>query len=823
MLNRVRAAARTLSVISLLAISSALAQTPQPVTSSSSEPQARPRRLSRRPKLQNHLKSIPPNSLHAPTRALALTSIRTSQIGNKRFQHLESDLKRPNLHYSELNDLRDELQRIRGDVHNFRNHLEPALAAAKSELSLLGPAPAAGQPPEPDDIARSRADRNYYLGMLSAAKTAINSANLRIDNLIDAIQDIRRKNFTTSLLQPVPGVFCVRDLVGSARLCPIRYASRRRHPHRLVGQSQRQGRCSRSLSLNPILLLLALFAAAGYGTWRLHHRSTEVDKNPFWRRAVVAGAGVLLWMLPVVVPIAFVYGRVAQTHELPERVDWLLYATAQSIIVILAVSVLAVTVFAPRAPYWRLIPLSDRTARRVCGLVLALAVVYGITTLAYTITRVVQAPFSLTIAVALPSSLLQAGIIAAILLTSSKGSRQEATLSPRLLAVLRAPAWIAVFAIVVSAIAGYLALARFLAQQVVVTGSILAFAYVLLLLVDGLMHGLGDDQSAIGRWIKDKSELQQNRREQLILPLGLFLKAVVIAMSAPLILLQWGYTWPDIYEWYTQLFYGFRIGNTQVSIAVVLASIIVFGLAYGAARLFQGWLDERVLKPAGVSGSIRDSIRVGVGYSGVVLAAIAAFSYAGFSLSNLAILAGAFSVGIGFGLQSVVNNFVSGLILLAERPIKVGDLVVIGSEEGYVRKISVRSTEVETFDRASVVIPNSYLITEKVKNWTLRDNIRRIAIPVKVAHSSDPDVVKSILLKAAKDHPSVLTLPAPSYDFEDFDVDGLKFKLYAFVDMRAGGNVTADLRIAILKAFRETGDFNLVSAAGYAAGHRFAT
>ena len=718
-------------------------------------------------------------------------------------EHLESDLKRPSLHYSELNDLRDELQRIRGDVHNFRNHLEPALAAAKSELSLLGAAPAAGQPPEPDDIARTRADRNYYLGVLSAAKTAVNSANLRIDNLMDAIQDIRRKNFTTSLLQPVPGVFSYQTWSGVPDYVP---SATHRVGDILAGWwDSLSDRNDVSLVVfESILVLLALFAAAAYGTWRLRHRSSEMDQNPFWRRAVVAGASVLLWMLPVVVPIAFIYGRVAQTHELPERVDWLLYATAQSIIVILAVSVLAVTVFAPRAPYWRLIPLSDRTARHVCGLVLALAIVYGITTLAYTITRVVQAPFSLTIAVALPSSLLQAGIIAAIL-TSSKGPRQETTLSPRLLAVLRAPAWIAVFAIVVSAIAGYLALARFLAQQVVVTGSILAFAYVLLLLVDGLMHGLGDDQSAIGRWIKDKSALQQQRREQLILPLGLFLKAVVIAMSAPLMLLQWGYTWPDIYEWYTQLFYGFRIGNTQVSIAVVLASVIVFGLAYGAARLFQGWLDERVLKPAGVSGSIRDSIRVGVGYSGVVVAAIAAFSYAGFSLSNLAILAGAFSVGIGFGLQSVVNNFVSGLILLAERPIKVGDLVVVGGEEGYVRKISVRSTEVETFERASVVIPNSQLITEKVKNWTLRDNIRRIAIPVKVAHSSDPEVVKSILLQAAKDHPSVLTLPTPSYDFEDFDVDGLKFKLYAFVDMRAGGNMTADLRIAILKAFQQSG------------------
>jgi len=135
---------------------------------------------------------------------------------------------------------------------------------------------------------------------------------------------------------------------------------------------------------------------------------------------------------------------------------------------------------------------------------------------------------------------------------------------------------------------------------------------------------------------------------------------------------------------------------------------------------------------------VRDSIRTGVGYVGIVIAALAAFSYAGFNLSNLAILAGALSVGIGFGLQSVVNNFVSGLILLAERPIKVGDLVVVGGEEGYVRKISVRSTEVETSERARVLIPNSYFITEKVKNWTLRDNTRRIVIPVSVPYGCDP-------------------------------------------------------------------------------------
>src|SRR5215468_911024 len=449
-------------------------------------------------------------------------------------------------------------------------------------------------------------------------------------------------------------------------------------------------------------------------------------------------------------------------------------------------------------------PASDRAAARICGLVLTLAIAYGVTTLIYVVTRIVQAPFALTVAVAFPSSLLLAGIVVAILLTPLDGQHQERMPSLRWLTALRIPIWITVAAIVVCALGGYLALSRFLAQQLIVTGSILSFVYLLLLWVDGLMHGLGDDSAATGLWLKERAGLEQRRRKQLVLPIGLVLKFAVLVFSVPLILLQWGYRWPDIYDWYSQ-FFGFQIGNTQVSFGVLLASIIVFGLAYAAARVFQGWLDAHVLKPAGISGGVRDSIRIGVGYVGIVIAALAAFSYAGFNLSNLAILAGAFSVGIGFGLQSIVNNFVSGLILLAERPIKVGDLVVVGGEEGYVRKISVRSTEVETFERASVVIPNSYFITEKVKNWTLRDNKRRIAIPVRVANGSDPRAVKSILLKVAHDHPSVLTLPAPSYDFDDFGVDGLTFKLYAFVDLRAGGNVAADLRIAILDAFQEAG------------------
>jgi potassium efflux system protein len=230
----------------------------------------------------------------------------------------------------------------------------------------------------------------------------------------------------------------------------------------------------------------------------------------------------------------------------------------------------------------------------------------------------------------------------------------------------------------------------------------------------------------------------------------------------------------------------------------------VFVLAYAAARLFQSWLDARILGPAGISGGVRDSIRTGVGYVGVTVAAVVAFSYAGFNLSNIAIVAGAFSVGIGLGLQGVVNNFVSGLILLAERPIKVGDIVVVGGEEGVVRRISVRSTEIETADRAHVLVPNSYFITEKVKNWTHRNSSGRVVIAVNVASDSDARQTREILLKVASNNPNVMTIPEPFVDFEEFGEDSLNFKLHAFTyDLTRNVGTRTDLRIAILDAFKQ--------------------
>ncbi len=716
---------------------------------------------------------------------------------------LEKELSRPRLRYSELNELRDQLQRVRAEAADLWNKLQPRLQADKAQMDLFGPAPNAGQPAEPEQTTTARAELNYHSSLLSSGQTAVNSTNLRIENLLNAIQDVRRRNFSSILFQPIPGIYSYETWANLPDHAPAALGKIRN----LIadwwrGVSDR--RAVADTAIEALLLALVLGAACWRGIRRTRRLEVASEPPPFWRRASVAAATVVFLALPVAVPVAFLYGMIASEQNLPERVDWLFYLTAQSVVIVFGVWALANAVFSPRAAQWRLIALPDAAAARLCRLFTLVAIVYSLTTLLYVGTRLVQAPFALTIAIALPSSLLIAGLVIALLRTPLGAASTAA--SPRLLKLIRAVMWAIVGAIVVCALTGYLPLARFLAQQLVVTGSILALIYLLLLWVDGFAQGLCDDSTAVGRWLTRSAALERTRREQLALPITLLLKFAVLVLSVPLIMLQWGYTGPDIREWYWQLFFGLHIGNTEVTFGALVASILVFGVGYAAARLFQGWLDTRVLLPAGSSGGVRNSIRTGIGYVGIVIAALMAFSYAGFSLSNIAIIAGALSVGIGFGLQNLVNNFVSGLILLAERPIRVGDMVVVSGEEGYVRKISVRSTELETFDGAHVLIPNAYFVSEKVKNWTFRNKLRRISIPIGVAYGSDPRQVQAILLKVAADNPDVLKSPEPVVTLDEFATASVNFTLYAFIaDITKTGSIRTGLAIAILDTFKENG------------------
>jgi len=277
-------------------------------------------------------------------------------------------------------------------------------------------------------------------------------------------------------------------------------------------------------------------------------------------------------------------------------------------------------------------------------------------------------------------------------------------------------------------------------------------------------------------------------------PTVLFWMLVVVA--------PWGVDSTSVFESIRQVFFGFRIGSISISFSAIIAALIVFGIGVVLTRALQGWLDTRFLPTTRLDSGLRNSIRTSVGYLGTIAAGAIAFGYAGLDLSNIAIVAGALSVGIGLGLQAIVNNFVSGLILLAERPIRAGDWIAVGAEEGVVKRINVRATEIETFDRATVIVPNSSLITGTVKNMVLRDRSGRIIVAVTVAKTSDPEKVRAVLLAAAKAHPLVLSYPAPAVLFTAFNNVSLDFELRCYLsDIAQGMQVRSDLRFDCLARF----------------------
>ncbi|MCP5137849.1 MAG: mechanosensitive ion channel family protein [Gammaproteobacteria bacterium] len=255
---------------------------------------------------------------------------------------------------------------------------------------------------------------------------------------------------------------------------------------------------------------------------------------------------------------------------------------------------------------------------------------------------------------------------------------------------------------------------------------------------------------------------------------------------------------------------GFDLGGLRIVPLQLFQALMIFLALWWLARWLRKQMAERWLVKTKLDSGARQSIVMLTSYALIGAAILIGLSVAGLEFQNLAIIAGALSVGIGFGLQNIVNNFVSGLILLFERPVKPGDWVVVGGTEGYVRKVSIRSTLIQTFDRADVLVPNSELISNQVVNWMLNDTMGRVIVPVGVAYGTDTRKVRDLLNKIAREHPLVLTsdprVPAPKVIFMAFGESSLDFELRAFireVDNRL--SVRSDLLFAIDDAFRKEG------------------
>ncbi len=356
-------------------------------------------------------------------------------------------------------------------------------------------------------------------------------------------------------------------------------------------------------------------------------------------------------------------------------------------------------------------------------------------------------------------------------------------------------------------LAGYRNLSFFVVSGVLATAFSLGITLLVHRLIKDLCDGLDEGRHGWQKNLRQRAELKENDQFPGLIWVRIVIFTVLWGGFVLLALNIWRLTDPWLAVITTYLTNGFQIGSLTVTPALLAGGILAYAVVLNLTRYIKVQMLPHGLKYTRLDRGAREAVASLIGYLGVGIAILIALSVAGVQMQNIAIIAGALSVGIGFGLQNIVNNFVSGLILLFERPVRRGDWIITGDTEGYVKAINIRSTQIETFDRADVIVPNSELITSKVTNWMLRDPYGRVTIPVGVGYGSDVEKVRDVLLKIANNHPMVMKdhpqLAKPKVLFRSFGDSSLNFELRFFIhNIDEKLNVTSDFNFAIVEAFR---------------------
>lgn len=723
----------------------------------------------------------------------------------------EATLKRQHLSDTDLQGLRQGIDPVAEGIRRLIDALGPRLDAAKARLDQLGPKPKEEDQDESPDVARERTERESGFAELDETQRLARTLLVQAEQIVSQISDRRRAAFAKALFERTSGLFSpglwyslVRSLPRDGRALGIL-------GHDWLSLIDRQA------SLGALILVglavgvaIALYLGRRFMAPRLVARDPGADP-PRRQKLLAATAVLLLGAVPAAAGSVLVYATLEGVNMVPARAEPLVGAILRGLAFVALVRSLADAIFAPDRPSWRLRSLSDAAASRIAVFAVLLSAVVAMAKVLEALNQAIAAALPMTVATrgvfALACALILADLLRRFATTATD---EEACLGPyvpteaEIGGPVRVVGWAAVAAVIASVLVGYIALASFLVDQIAWIGVILALLLLGLALADEFIGGTLAGQTRIATTLQANTGLRRRSLEQIGVLASAVARVVLILAAALLALAPWGIESADLMSSLRAAFFGFKIGDVTISLSAIAVAVLVFAAGFGATRIVQRWLDTTFLPATDLDAGLRNSIRTAFGYFGVVIAGAVAFSYLGLSLDKIAIVAGALSVGIGFGLQSIVNNFVSGLILLWERPIRVGDLVVVGDGEGHVRKISVRATEIETFDRSTIIVPNSNLISGVVRNRVRGDRSGRVSVPVNVLRNADPARAAEILVNCAGRHPEVLREPAPRVVFKKIGDVWLEFDLVCFVvDVDHQLRVLSDLNFAVFKSLTE--------------------
>ncbi len=709
---------------------------------------------------------------------------------------------------------RDQLVSIRERVAEARENLKTPIDDYSARLKELGAPPKDGAT-EAESIAAKRKSLSSIVERLTAASKQLNLLELESGQL-SSLTSARQKTAF------VERVFVARKSVLNPSLWVQFYSTFgdliTRPKSVLTAWTrtpQKQELVSGSTSLVGSFVVFAMGIFAVFFIWSKMSNPPQIvgqanDLRRIWR----AVGGNVLTALAVILTVfvALVLLKVSTVEDI--RISKLVIAGGEAFFAVVSLITVLRSVLAPSNSEWRLVNISNDDAQKLFSYGMFAALIFGLNLILNSIANITYMPLEFVIGL---NAVVTIGLIILFGLMISTSRKAQALIdnvelhSDRQFYFLWAGRFFLIFwsLILVSVLAlllGYVALAHFIMTNLFVTVAVVIILYLIHHLVDEIVTSSMQSWSRIGKSLRSRVGLGDETIRRLALSLSTITDIAVVLIGLPVILSLWTITWIDLGTVARDVFFGFKIGDVFIEPVNIIIAIGIFIFGLITVRFFTLWLNRRILERSSIDVGVQNSISTAAKYTGLVLASGFALTAAGLDFSKLAIVAGALSVGIGFGLQSVVSNFVSGLILLAERPINIGDWVEVSGGEGTVKKINVRSTEIETFDRCSVIIPNSKFITDPVKNWSLGSPVGRIKIMVGVSYDADPDEVRDILVACATAHDQVQDSPAPKAMFMDFGASSLDFQLRVFLkDIDNCTNVASDLRFDIFRELKKAG------------------
>jgi potassium-dependent mechanosensitive channel len=722
---------------------------------------------------------------------------------------IETSLEHQSLTDQNLQDLRQQIDPLSLAVAGSTDQLMPRLAAIKDRLDQLGPKPADDAPPESPAVTAERTRQQMLFNDTDELLKRARLLSVEADQTAANITARRRALFThslferaTSLANPAPWIAVWQeapsDLAGAA------------FGEWLDGIGDRLGG----------KLQLAFWGAAGFIVL-VYFPLSRLARRVLARNGAVADPGRFLkilgaWWIALVIAIpaaaiVLLIGFLLQYLDLTnDRLLPFMWVCGEAAVRTTAAAGIARGLFAPTRPNWRLPRLNDRVAAGIVRVAVSLALVVSAARLFAALSDIAGASLPAAVLMRGLAALAGAIVIAVELLRFGNEVDAEDCLGPKVgtqgdwFDLLRAASWAVASVIFVSVIFGYEAFGSFLVDQFFWVGAVGCALFMSVVLVEEAISAGFTPNSRVGRRLITSIGIHRNSLELVGVLTSGAIKLALFVLAVLLLLAPWGVQSSDVPVDFRAAFFGFKVGDTTISPVNILIAAGIFALSIAALHAGLQWADSKLLPKMNFDVGLRSSIHTSLAYVGFVIAAGLALGYVGLNFEKLALVAGVLSVGIGFGLQSIVNNFVSGLILLWERTVRVGDWIIVGADQGFVRRINVRATEIETFDRAQVIIPNASLVGGVVTNLVRNDRTGRIVIPLTVVASADPEKVREVLVAIAKANSLILPMPSPQVLFTGLSASALNFELRAFVgDVETLYRVKSDLHFAIFKRFKE--------------------